>query len=96
MVENVPALVCTRCGARQYADATEKRLSALIAAGAPGWKASRTVSVPVFDYDDIDSLASGLLAGARATPGSGTPAETVDRPAVANAIDPAGDENTRY
>lgn len=96
MVENVPARVCTRCGVRQYSDPTEGRLSALIAAGAPSWKASRVVSVPVFEYDDIESLASGLLGSAPGASRSSEPAKAENDPATSAALDPSGDENTRY
>lgn len=96
LVENVPARICGHCGARHYDAAAEQRLAALIAAGAPDWKARRSVRVPVFDYADIDSIANALAeaTGERSTPAA---APGASEGALADPVaQMPSDENLRY
>ena len=92
VVENVPARVCARCGGRQYGAESEQRLAALVAAGAPAWKARRVVSVPVFDFADIDSFAGSMLGGTAQSAAGPAPAAGETDPVVASS----SDDNTLY
>ncbi len=77
VVEGVPAHVCTRCQARYYDSAVDEKLTSLIAAGLPDRKASRVMSVAVFDYGKITEFASGEekvpLNPAGSSPGAAAP-----------------------
>ncbi|WEX10807.1 type II toxin-antitoxin system MqsA family antitoxin [Chelativorans sp. AA-79] len=50
VVENIPAVVCGRCGERFYDDATVTALDLLQGDGFPAEKATARIDVPVFSF----------------------------------------------
>jgi len=55
IIENVPALVCQRCGERYYNAESARKMDEKIAAGIG--KTERMISIPVLSYD-VDYAAS--------------------------------------
>lgn len=50
VIENVPALVCSQCGERYYAQDVMKRMRALASSRRP---AKRTLKVPVARFETV-------------------------------------------
>lgn len=55
IIENVPAIVCQRCGERYYTAEAAQKMDKKIAEGID--KTERRISVPVLSYD-VDYAAS--------------------------------------
>jgi len=51
VVDNIPALVCGRCGERFYDDATVTTLDIMQGGGFPPGDAMALISVPVYSFD---------------------------------------------
>ena len=52
VVDDIPTLVCERCGEQFYEDTTAIALDLLRGAGFPPERARETIAVDVFRYDD--------------------------------------------
>ncbi|WP_159589696.1 type II toxin-antitoxin system MqsA family antitoxin [Chelativorans xinjiangense] len=50
VVEDIPALVCGRCGERFYDDATITALDLMHGGGFPAGEAKREMHVPIFSF----------------------------------------------
>jgi len=61
IIEDVPAHVCDDCGVQYYDPDIEEKIRKLAVAGFPGHLAARTVMVPVFSLENVDSATSVSL-----------------------------------
>lgn len=60
VVDDIPALVCDRCGEQYYDDTTAMSLDLLRGEGFPPELASSEMKVPVFSFVDAARLVEGL------------------------------------
>lgn len=65
IIEGVPAHVCNDCGLQYYDPDIEDRIRALAAAGFPARLARRSVQVPVFTLDALQSAPAPTVSASQ-------------------------------